>query len=116
MAYLDHLCLSVNDYFPLLSLVPIDNTLLCDFGTLIGVCHIRGVRAVRSGIWAVPISTARLACGARKVAAWGRMVSKRSTARRVTMSNAGKSFPARCARVSARSVFTLMLVNVRARV
>ena len=54
-----------------------------------------------------------MAFAARKVAAWGRMVSKCSTALRVTTSAWGWSLRVRM--VSARSVITLMLVNVSAR-
>src|SRR6267378_2027725 len=98
---------------PLYSGIPIDNTLVCDFGTGIGGHHFIVVTGVRRGSWAAPISRARVPLRARRVTAWGRMASKCSTARRVTTSARGKS--GRAARTSARSVITLMLVNVSAR-
>ena len=95
------------------SCTPIDNTLVCDCGIGTGGCHFRVVREARWGIWADPMSTARVALGAKKVTAWGRMVSKCSTARKVTTSARGQS--GRTARTSARSVITLTLVNLSAR-
>src|SRR5229473_4429504 len=95
------------------SRTPIDNTLVSDWGIGIGGCHFMVLRVVRWGIWVAPISSARVAWGARRVKAWGRMVLKCSTARRVTTSVRGKS--GRAARASARSVITVMLVNVSAR-
>jgi hypothetical protein len=85
-----------------------------DWGMGMGGCHFRVVRVVRWGSWADPISKAMIPRGARKAAAWGRILSKCSTARRVTRS-ARKSFW-RVARDSARSLITLILVNVSARV
>src|SRR5580658_6685791 len=104
---------SIQSYFPLWLCTPIDNTLECDCGISIGGYHFRDVRGARRGIWAVLINKARRPLGARKVTAWGRMVSKRSTARRVTTSAWEKSVSATTA--SARSMITLTSVNVRAR-
>src|ERR1700676_1342112 len=100
-------------HLPLYTCTPIDNTLVCDCGTGIVGRHFMVARVVRRGIWAAPISRARVPLGARRGTAWGGMVSKGSTARGVTTSVGGKS--GRAARTSARSVITLMLVNVRAR-
>src|SRR5208282_2539306 len=99
-------------YFLLYALYPMSNTLECDFGTLIWACHFRLVWANTWRIWGVVISKARVPLAARKVTAWGRMVSKRSTARRVTTSAWERRVGARA---WTRPVNTLMLVNVSAR-
>src|ERR1700674_3072306 len=86
---------------------PIDNTLVRDCGT--GICghHFRAVRVVRWGIWAAPISRARVALGAMSITAWGRIAANCSTARRVTTLRPGES--GRGGRTSARAVSSFMV-------
>ena len=54
---------------PLYPRTPIDNTLECDSGILIGGCHFRVVRVVRWGSWSDPISRARVPFGAKRASA-----------------------------------------------
>ena len=73
--------------YPLRSKQPITSTLECDCGILIGRRHTTaGARSGRAWDWLEPMSRARRAAAARNLMARGRMVSKRSTARRVTTS------------------------------
>src|SRR5229473_2509679 len=80
-------------------------------GTGTGGCHETWGRVVSRVLsWEEEISRAKRPAGARRRAAIGRLLAKRSTARRVTTSKvAGGS-------VSARAFCILTSVNVRARV
>lgn len=78
-----------------------------EIGELHETCG-RVERAVSS--WDEAMSRATRPDGARRVAAVGRMLAKRSTARTVTTSNEDDG------RVSARTFCISTLVNVRARV
>src|ERR1700733_1358961 len=90
---------------------PSSNTLALELG--IGVRHVRDVLGISFGSWDAPISRARVDWPARNLRAWGKMASRCSTALRVTTSAWGRSGRAEIS--SARSLITLMLVNVRAR-
>ena len=96
----------VNYHFP--SRTIIDNTLELEFGRGMGADGRKLVTEFRAGRWLELIRRARRPAGATKEAATGRIVSKRSTARRVTTS-------AWVVRVSARAEVILMSVNVSAR-
>ena len=56
-----HLLICGVIHIPLYVCIPIDNTLVCDWGTGIGGCHFRAVCVVRRGTWAALISKARVA-------------------------------------------------------
>src|SRR5208282_6251514 len=82
-----------------------------EVGTGVGSDQVKAGTEARAGFsWVEPIRRARRPPGATRLVAVGRMVAKRSTARRVTTS---KVIPGRD---SARVVCILTFVNVRARV
>ena len=99
-------------HFPLLLFCDSDTNFVLDSGTLSWRVDFRSGMVFSRDSWAVVINMARVPLGAKKVTALGRMVSRRSTARRVTTSAWELR---RGARTSARPVITLMLVNVSAR-
>ena len=94
-------------------LYPSSNTLEFDCGMGMGVFHFRVAWLDGRGSWEAPIRRARVPSLVRKFTATGRMASKCSTALNVTSLVRGKSVWAE--RASARSLITLMLVNVSAR-